>query len=266
MNHSEPTDTPSRQLEDVVEAEVDKRSGKELLTNESRRGVVFMSRVPPRMTVPEVRSILSKIGPVDRIWLEPEDKESRKIRIKEGGSRRRRMKHGWIEFIDKSQAKLAVELLNNKPIGASTGLRRKPFSDDLWTLKYLKGFKWHHLVEEQVLEHKEKNKRWNLEMSQMARERDFYISRVEKAKYYAKIKARRSRNTTSNESHEESSARDVKQRSFYEIPSLTKERKKLDAKRKHFVDSSNDVINKDSQCAKEPEAALDQILHRIFRK
>ncbi|GJD08821.1 Pre-rRNA-processing protein esf-2 [Galdieria sulphuraria] len=138
-----------------------------------------------------VRSIFSKIGSVDRIWLEPEDAESRKCRTKAGGSRRKRSKYGWIEFLDEEKAKLAVDLLNNQPIGYSLGSRRKPFSEDLWSLRYLKGFKWYHLVEEKALEWKHKNRRLNLELSQMARERDFYLSRVECANVVAKIKKRK---------------------------------------------------------------------------
>lgn len=52
---------------------------------------------------------------------------------------------GWIEFADKKIAKSVAASLNNTPIGKVK--RREYYAEDLWNLKYLKGFKWHHLTE-----------------------------------------------------------------------------------------------------------------------
>lgn len=61
-------------------------------------------------------------------------KKKRKVRFVEG----------WVEFKDKKIAKQAANMLNNTSIG---GPKRSPFRDDLWSLKYLKDFKWHHIKE-----------------------------------------------------------------------------------------------------------------------
>jgi ESF2/ABP1 family protein len=238
----------------------------ESAAQETERGVVFMTRVPPRMTVPEVRSIFSKIGAVDRIWLEPEDAENRKFRIKAGGSRRRRSKYGWIEFLDKQKAQLAVELLHNQPIGTSIGNRRKPFSDDLWSLRYLKGFKWHHLIEEKgrclqfhfkhlftlhrsASEWKQKNRRLNLELSQMARERDFYLSQVERANVLARIKERKMKKQRSNN---DNLASDDITSSVDQNTILSK--------------SSNTTISEErsSHFSSESNSNIEQVMHKLF--
>ncbi len=46
---------------------------------------------------------------------------------------------GWIEFADKKVAKRVAESLNNTPIGGKKG---DFYHDDIWNLKYLKGFKY----------------------------------------------------------------------------------------------------------------------------
>ncbi|KAK4524550.1 hypothetical protein GAYE_SCF04G2451 [Galdieria yellowstonensis] len=221
----------------------------ESVAQETERGVVFMTRVPPRMTVPEVRSIFSKIGAVDRIWLEPEDAENRKFRIKAGGSRRRRSKYGWIEFLDKQKAQLAVELLHNQPIGTSIGNRRKPFSEDLWSLRYLKGFKWHHLVEEKASEWKKKNRRLNLELSQMARERDFYLSQVERANVLARIKERKMKKQRSNNDNSASDDR-----------TSPVDQNTISSK------SSNTTYEERSaaQFSSESNSNIEQVMHKLF--
>ncbi|GJQ08669.1 hypothetical protein GpartN1_g460.t1 [Galdieria partita] len=224
---------------------------------DTERGVIFLTRVPPRMTVPDVRSIFSKIGSVDRIWLEPEDAESRKCRTKAGGSRRRRSKYGWIEFLDKQKAELAVDLLNNQPIGRSIGSRRKPFSEDLWNLRYLKGFKWHHLIEEKASLWKHKNRRLNLELSQMARERDFYLSRVECANVLARVKNRKTKKnkfkadiSVSNEQCSSSS---------HCTSSLSEENMKPVSNVRILQSGSSDV-----QPFSENNSNIEQVLQKIF--
>lgn len=51
---------------------------------------------------------------------------------------------GWVEFVDKKIAKDVAEILNNQIVG---GKKRNYYHDDIWNIKYLKGFKWTHLTE-----------------------------------------------------------------------------------------------------------------------
>lgn len=51
----------------------------------------------------------------------------------------------WVEFLDKSVAKTVAQMLNAQVIGGKKGDR---WSDDIWTMKYLSGFKWEMLGEQ----------------------------------------------------------------------------------------------------------------------
>jgi ESF2/ABP1 family protein len=55
-----------------------------------------------------------------------------------GGNGSKQFVEGWVEFADKSVAKSVATSLNLRPIGTKKG---DYYHDDLWNLKYLKGFK-----------------------------------------------------------------------------------------------------------------------------
>jgi ESF2/ABP1 family protein len=111
---------------------------------EKRKGVVYMARVPPFMKPHRVKQLLEPYGDIGRIYLAPEDPAIRKRRIAAGGNKKPMFTEGWIEFLNKKDAKFVAATLNNQPMG---GNKRGFYSSDLWLLKYLKGFKWYHLTE-----------------------------------------------------------------------------------------------------------------------
>ena len=112
----------------------------------AKTGVIYLSRIPPRLTPQKIRQLLTPFGsPVLRIFLAPESTEEYTRRTKAGGSKKRRFTEGWIEFEDKKVAKRVAESLNAERIGAKKG---DFLYDDLWCLKYLPKFKWHHLTEQ----------------------------------------------------------------------------------------------------------------------
>jgi ESF2/ABP1 family protein len=112
----------------------------------SKTGVVYLSRIPPRLTPQKIRQLLAPFGsPVLRVFLAPESTEEYTRRTKAGGSKRKRFTEGWIEFEDKRVAKRVAENLNAERIGQKKG---DFLYDDLWCLKYLPKFKWHHLNEQ----------------------------------------------------------------------------------------------------------------------
>lgn len=92
----------------------------------------------------KLKHLLSKYGDINRIYLVPEDKSLHKKRVAAGGNRRAKFTEGWIEFEDKKIAKRVAAMLNTTQIG---GRKRDYYHDDMWNLKYLKGFKWDHLTE-----------------------------------------------------------------------------------------------------------------------
>jgi ESF2/ABP1 family protein len=93
-----------------------------------------------------------------------------------------------VEFEDKAVAKHVAASLNGQQIG---GRRRSAYHYDLWNLKYLPKFKWDHLTEEINYEKAIREQRMAQELAQAKRERDFYLSRVDRSKAMAAMEARR---------------------------------------------------------------------------
>lgn len=109
-----------------------------------KSGVIYLSKIPPYMKPEKLKSMFSKYGEVNRIYLVPEDKTVYKRRVKKGGNKNMKYIEGWVEFVDKKIAKDVAEILNNQIVG---GKKRNYYHDDIWNIKYLKGFKWTHLTE-----------------------------------------------------------------------------------------------------------------------
>eukprot|EP01059_Diplonema_ambulator_P014036 TRINITY_DN24843_c0_g1_i1.p1 TRINITY_DN24843_c0_g1~~TRINITY_DN24843_c0_g1_i1.p1 ORF type:complete len:213 (+),score=56.66 TRINITY_DN24843_c0_g1_i1:27-641(+) len=109
----------------------------------SLKGVVYMSRIPFGMNPVVLRNMFTEIGPVGKMYLKPKE-------LKGGGKKKRQARlysEGWIEFKNKKHAKHAA-LLNNTPVG---GTRKQAYSHELWNIKYLSGFTWEDLQEEQII-------------------------------------------------------------------------------------------------------------------
>lgn len=107
-------------------------------------GVCYLSRIPPFMQPRQVRSLLGKHAEVGRIFMVPEDPKSTAKRKKYKKERRTQFIEGWVEFKDKKKAKALAEHLNMKQIG---GKRSNEYYSEMWNIKYLPKFKWHHLTE-----------------------------------------------------------------------------------------------------------------------
>lgn len=83
----------------------------------AKRGVVYITRVPPFMKPEKLRHLLSPFDTILRIYLAPEDTSVRAKRLKLGGNKKMNYTEGWIEFTDKRKAKQCAELLNGQTIG-----------------------------------------------------------------------------------------------------------------------------------------------------
>ncbi|CAM9440944.1 activator of basal transcription 1 [Lampetra fluviatilis] len=151
-------------------------------------GVVYLSRIPPRLRVKHVRQLLSRHGELGRIFLQPEDKHTRKVRKKISRSNARSYTEGWVEFVDKKKAKLAAIMLNNNRI---TTRKRSRFYDDLWSLKYLHRFRWAHLSERLAYERTVRNQRLRTEIAQAKKETGFYVANVERSATLGRLAERR---------------------------------------------------------------------------
>ncbi|CAL3971431.1 unnamed protein product [Diplocarpon coronariae] len=144
-----------------------------------KSGVVYLSRIPPFMKPQKLRSLLEPYGPINRIFMTPEDPASHTRRVRNGGNKKRSFVDGWVEFVNKIHAKHVCELLNAKTIGGKKGTY---YHDDVWNLLYLKGFKWNNLTEQIASENAERASRMRAEISKTTKENKEFVQNVERAK------------------------------------------------------------------------------------
>nr|CAG8443805.1 9489_t:CDS:2 [Entrophospora candida] len=141
--------------------------------------VIYLSRIPPFMKPAKIKHLLSRYGEIGRVYLAPEDAKIHARRKKYGGNKKKNYAEGWVEFLDKKDAKNVANILNTQPIG---GNRRNHYHDDLWNIKYLSKFKWSNLTDQIAYENAARVQRLTAEISQSRRENKDYIAKVEKAK------------------------------------------------------------------------------------
>lgn len=211
-----------------------------------RSGVVYLSRIPPYMKPQKLRTLLEPYGAINRIFLSPEDPTHRKSRLRQGGNKKRNYSDGWVEFVNKADAKRACELLNTRTIG---GKKTSFYHDDVWNLLYLKNFKWNNLTEQVAAENAERASRERAELSKTRRETKEYTQNVERAKMLEGMEAKRA-SKTQNEADNATS--DDKRR--------VKETKSSGERPRHFRQTA--AISK-----RKPENQTEQtrrILSKIF--
>ncbi|KAJ3370143.1 Activator of basal transcription 1 [Allomyces arbusculus] len=155
-----------------------------------RTGLVYMSRVPRFMPPDVVRKLLSQYADIGRIYLALEDAKSAHKRKKYTGNGRKNYVEGWIEFLDKREAKAVAKALNNELIG---GRKLSKWHDSIWNLKYLPKFKWHHLTEQIAYEKRQREQRLRNEIMQAKRENKVYLDNVAKGKMVSAMEAKKAK-------------------------------------------------------------------------
>ena len=120
-----------------------------------------LSRIPPQMGPAKVKALLSDFGKVVRVYLIEEDKLSRKRRCRAGRSRSNWYLKGWVKFELRRVARRAGETLNTTLV---TNHKGSANYDDLWNVKYLRGFKWLHLTEKVAYERRVQEQKLRVEM------------------------------------------------------------------------------------------------------
>ncbi|KFY82070.1 hypothetical protein V500_10841 [Pseudogymnoascus sp. VKM F-4518 (FW-2643)] len=166
-------------------------SKKNLVATEAavkRSGVVYLSRIPPFMKPQKLRSLLEPFGNINRIFMTPEDPTSHSRRVRNGGNKKRSFTDGWVEFVSKSDAKKACELLNTQIIGGKKGTY---YHDDVWNLLYLRGFKWNNLTQQIAAENAERASRMRAEISKTTKENKEFVQNVERAKMLEGMEAKK---------------------------------------------------------------------------
>ncbi|XP_071855556.1 activator of basal transcription 1-like isoform X2 [Apostichopus japonicus] len=158
------------------------------VTKKYKYGVLYLGRVPEKMTPSRVRQMLAKYGEIGRVFLQAEDDYFRQQRRKRGGSKARLYTEGWIEFKKKRTAKRVAASLHNTRMGEK---KRDAYYDELWSLKYLPRFKWAHLVERLEFEKQVRIQRGRMELTQAKKETAAYIQNVEQSKRLQKMKEKK---------------------------------------------------------------------------
>ena len=153
-----------------------------------RSGVVYLSRIPPFMKPTKLRSLLEPYGAINRIFLTPEDPASHARRVRNGGNKKRSFTDGWVEYVNKKDAKHACELLNAKTIGGRKG---SYYHDDVWNLLYLRGFKWDNLTAQISEENAERAARLKAEISKTTKENKEFVQNVDRAKMLEGMEAKK---------------------------------------------------------------------------
>ncbi|XP_060064458.1 activator of basal transcription 1-like [Ylistrum balloti] len=157
-------DTEQTNGDDTMISSITKQKKKEVVP-----GVIYLSRIPPFMSVKKIRDIFSEFGEVERIFLQPNE---RGANTKKG----RLFTEGWLEFSNKKIAKQVAVALNNTNVG---GKKSSQWYDELWNIKYLHRFKWAHLNERLAYEKEVRKQRMRTEISQVKRQAQFHIRNAE---------------------------------------------------------------------------------------
>ncbi len=164
-------------------------------SSEDAKGVVYLSRIPPYMRAIKVRQLLSAYGELGRLYLAPEEAGAYARRVRAGGNKRVQFTEGWVEFLDKRVARATAESIHGTRVGDGAGVhgraKRGFYGDDLWSVRYLRGFKWHHLTEMAGYERRIKGARLRTAIAGARKEADAYLARVDQAQGLAAQAARR---------------------------------------------------------------------------
>ncbi|KAI9294829.1 hypothetical protein K502DRAFT_330367 [Neoconidiobolus thromboides FSU 785] len=208
-----------------------------------KSGVVYISRIPPRFKPNKLKSLLApyklKIG---RVYFAAEDERARLKRKKMGGSTIKHYTEGWIEFMDKKKAKSLVKLLNN----TNMDKRKHGYHhEDIWNLKYLPKFKWHHLTERIAYEKEVRAQRLRNEISMAKKLNQQYIDKVELKK---QIEGMESKKGNSN--------KNKMVRSFHQ-----RKVQNSNVENNHHIKNDN---KKKKKTEEDKEKDLNQVLDSIF--
>ena len=144
-----------------------------------KTGVLYLSRIPPFMRPSTVKHLLSPYGSISRLFLTPEPPSSHSKRISSGGNKKRSFIDGWVEFTSKKDAKICAETINGQIVGGKKG---GWYHDDIWNVKYLRGFKWGDLMAQVREEERSREERLRVEVQRVGRERREFLGNLERAK------------------------------------------------------------------------------------
>ncbi|WVQ70377.1 uncharacterized protein L199_008604 [Kwoniella botswanensis] len=163
-------------------------------------GIVYISRLPPGMTPQKVRHLMGRWGDIGKVYAQRRDAPTG---YNPSAAQQKKQKHAsanfseaWVEFLDKSVAKTVASMLNAQVIGGKKGDK---WRDDIWTMKYLSGFKWEMLGEQIAYERQAHQARLRTEITRSKAEQAEYLKNVELARVLDKRKAKKAQSGKQDE-------------------------------------------------------------------
>ncbi|KAL1984522.1 hypothetical protein VTN96DRAFT_9022 [Rasamsonia emersonii] len=166
---------------------LDKKKLEKTKEKKNKTGVIYLSSLPPYLKPSALKKMLEQrgFGPINRVFLTPA------VPSTSGSKRSNRRKmytDGWVEFESKKTAKICAETLNANIVGGRKG---GWYHDDVWNMKYLKGFKWDDLMEQMQRERSEREARRRIEDARARKEDKVFLAGVEKGKVVEGIRKKR---------------------------------------------------------------------------
>lgn len=207
-----------------------------------KTGVCYLSRIPPYMKPATLRSIFSRFGKIDRLFLKPEDNTTYHKRVKYGGNKKKNYTAGWIEYVKKKDAKLCAATLNGNKLG---GRKTSYYYDDIINIKYLSGFKWFDLTQQIAKENEIRQSKLSMELSQQQKLNKGFINNVEKSKMINNIQRKRKARQESTDDNNE----DIEVRRNLKQRNITSTR----------ADANDDLKQKTK-----PNEKLNDVLSKVF--
>ena len=144
-------------------------------------GVVYLSRLPPHMRPGKVRRLLEQHGEITKLYLEAEERSSASKRKGRG----KQFVEGWVEFAERRIAKRVAASLNTTAIGEGR------YAEDLWAIKFLKGFEWRHLTEKRAYDARVREAKLRLEFSAAAKSNAEFSALVDRRDGLSAVRKRR---------------------------------------------------------------------------
>jgi ESF2/ABP1 family protein len=160
-----------------------------------KTGVIYFSSLPPYLKPFSLKTLLLQrgFGPINRVFLTPA------VASTSGAGSRRSNKRkmysdGWVEFESKKVAKVCAETLNATTVGG-----RSWYRDDVWNMKYLRGFRWADLMEQVQIERSQREAQRRIEDTRSRKEDKVFLSGVEKGKVIEGIRKKREDKAKAND-------------------------------------------------------------------
>ncbi|KAH8698704.1 hypothetical protein BGW36DRAFT_376628 [Talaromyces proteolyticus] len=154
----------------LVNTTTEKSAQNTKAVQEKKTGVIYFSSLPPYLKPRALKSLLEGCGfePITKIFLTP------LVQSRKQNNKRKRYTDGWVEFASKKTAKICAETLNATIIG-----KRGYYHDDIWNMKYLRGFKWEDLMEQSQRERSERDAKKRIEDLRARKEDKVFLAGVE---------------------------------------------------------------------------------------